>query len=112
MSWYYFFVIIGIFASACSQLLLKTSANKGHANWVAELLNWRVMLAYAIFFCSMLVNTIALGHGVRVKDMPILESLGYVFVPLLSFCFLHERLSKRLALSILLIGCGIIVFYF
>jgi drug/metabolite transporter (DMT)-like permease len=43
--------------------------------------------------------------------MPILESLGYVFVPLLSYVFLKERISRRMVVSILLILAGIYVFY-
>lgn len=111
MNVFYLFVAIGIFASSCSQLLLKTSADRHHSNPLTEILNPRVLLAYAIFFGSMLVNTIALGHGVKVKDLPVLEALGYIFVPLLSFLFLHEHITKRLVFSVLLIGSGICVFY-
>lgn len=111
MNVFYAFVVLGIFASACSQLLLKTSAARNHESRLAEILNWRVILGYVIFFCSMLINTIALGHGVRVKDMPVLESLGYIFVPVLSYMILHERLSSRLILGMGIIGMGIIVFY-
>lgn len=108
---FYIFVILGIFASSCSQLLLKTSADREHTSLITELLNWRVILAYTIFLGSMLVNTIALAHGVKVKDMPVLESLGYVFVPVLSFLFLKESFSRRMLCSIALIGMGIAVFY-
>lgn len=111
MNIFYFFVAFGIFGSSCSQLLLKTSADRKHTSKITELLNWRVMLAYAIFLISMFVNTIALGQGVKVKDMPILESLGYVFVPMLSYFFLHESISRRLLVSIALISAGIFVFY-
>lgn len=111
MNWFYLFVAIGIFASSCSQLLLKASADKKYTSRIAELLNWRVILAYVIFLGSMLVNALALGHGVNLKDMPILESLGYVFVPVLSYMFLHEKISFRLLISIMFIALGIIVFY-
>lgn len=111
MNIYYVIVIVGIFASACSQILLKQSAKKTHHYWIYEYLNWRVMLSYSIFFCSMVVNIIGLKNGVRLKDLPILESLAYVFVPILSFVFLSEKLTKKISMSIFIIVVGIIIFY-
>ena len=108
---YYSIVIAGIFLCACSQILLKKSADRKHKNFFASMLNWRVIVAYGIFFCSLIINITAMSKGVHLKDMPILESLGYVFVPLLSFLILKEKVSKRTILSIGLILVGIYVFY-
>lgn len=108
---WYVLVVTGIFLSACSQLLLKQSADKQHKNFIYSIVNLRVIIAYIIFFCSLIVNISAMGRGVNLKDMPILESLGYVFVPLLSFVFLKERISKWNLISILLIVIGIFIFY-
>lgn len=111
MNLFYLFVILGIFASSCSQLLLKISADKHHKSWTASILNWRVIMAYVIIFVSLLINITALGNGIYVKDLPILESLGYVFVPFLSLVFLKERISRKTMLSMVLIIVGIFVFY-
>lgn len=108
---FYILVVIGIFASACSQLLLKKSADKVHKNFIHFMLNWRVITSYAIFFGSLFINITAMSHGVNLKDMPIIESLGYVFVPLLSYFILNENVTKRTVLSIVFILTGIIVFY-
>lgn len=75
------------------------------------MLNWRVITAYAIFFVSLFINITAMSQGVNLKDLPILESLGYVFVPLLSYLVLKEKFTKRMLTSTALILIGIYIFY-
>lgn len=75
------------------------------------MLNWRVIFAYAIFFGALFINITAMSNGVNLKDLPILESLGYVFVPLLSFVILKEKIEQRTIISILCILIGIYIFY-
>lgn len=108
---YYILVILGVFACSFSQIALKRSATEEHYNTIGFFVNKKVILSYVIFLISVLINAIAVGHGVQVKDLPILESLGYVFVPMLSFMFLSERYSVRLMVSTFLILTGICVFY-
>ena len=108
---FYILVAVGVFFSSCSQILLKKSAQKNHATKVSEILNKQVIVAYSIFFMSVIFNVIALKYGIEVKDLPILEALGYVFVPLLSLAFLKERITRKSAWAILMIIGGIIVFY-
>ena len=43
-------MLAGTFFTAISQVLLKQSANKKYSNPLLEYLNWRVILAYGIFF--------------------------------------------------------------
>ena len=108
---YYVMVVLGIFACACSQLLLKTSAERHHKGLIREMLTWRVMLAYAIFFGSLLINITAMSKGVNLKDLPILESLGYIFVPVLSYLVLKEKVTIPMIISMIMILSGIVVFY-
>lgn len=108
---FYIIVIAGIFASACSQLLLKKSADRTYSSWLASMLNWRVILAYVIFFGSLVINVTAMSQGVNLKDLPILESLGYVFVPCLSWIVLKEKITRRTIISIVFILTGIVIFY-
>lgn len=111
ISFFYQLVIVGIFASACSQILLKQSADHKYRSWLSSILNWRVTLAYSIFFGSLLINITAMSRGVNLKDLPVLESLGYVFVPVLSWLFLKEKIDKQILLSMALIIIGVIIFY-
>lgn len=107
----YVLVILGIFACSCSQILLKNSAKREHKNFIASMLNWRVILAYAIFFGSMLINVAAMRKGLNLKELPALEATGYIFVPLLSAFFLQEKIGWREALAMMMIVSGIMVFY-
>lgn len=111
MSIYHWLVIIGVFVSSCSQLLLKESASIQYQSKISEILNFRVILSYAIFFCSVLLNIYCLSKGVMIKDIPIMESTGYIFVPLLSMFYLSEKITFRTILSLILIILGIVIFY-
>lgn len=108
---YYVIVIIGVFLCSAAQLMLKSSASRKHRFFAGVILNWRVMVSYGIIFSALFTNIYAMKHGVMLKDMPILEATGYIFVPLLSHLFLSERISKYNISSIVLIILGIIIFY-
>ncbi len=69
-------------------------------------------MAYAIFFLALLVNIWAMSKGVQLKEMAMLESLGYVFVPILSFLVLKEHITLRTICATLMVVLGIFVFYF
>ena len=53
----------------------------------------------------------AMSKGLLLKDLPILEATGYLFVPLLSALFLKEKLSWKTFLSMTMILVGIVVFF-
>ena len=107
----YLFVILGILSCSLSQLLLKKSARTDHSSTLYEVLNPKVFIAYAVFFCTLLVNIWAMSKGILLKEMAMLESLGYVFVPILSFVILKENISRRTICATLMVLLGIFVFY-
>ena len=107
----YFFVILGILSCSLSQLLLRKSAKAVHVSKVFEVLNPMVIIAYAVFILALLVNIWAMSRGVQLKEIAMLESLGYIFVPLLSWLFLKEVLTKRMIFAISIVISGLIVFY-
>ncbi len=108
---YYLIVIIGVFACSASQLLLKKSATVEHKSVIYEMLNWRVIFAYSIMLATLIANIYAMSKGVMLKDMPILEATGYIFVPMLSLLVFGEKLNRNSLLAIALIIIGILVFY-
>lgn len=108
---YYVMVISGIFACSLSQLLLKKSAITAYKSNIYAIVNPRVIVAYVILFGSLLINIWAMSKGIQLKEMALLESLGYVFVPLLSFLLLKEQIDRRVILGIFIIILGIFVFY-
>ena len=73
--------------------------------------NLKFLLAYFLLLLVFGVNIWAMKKGVQLKDLPVLEALGYVFVPLLSSFILEERIEYSTIWSVFLIVTGIVVFY-
>ena len=101
--------VFGVFISSVSQIILKKAAQKEYPNKIREYLNARVIFAYFIFFgatlCSIWAYTvIPLSLG------PILESAGYIFVAVLSWLFLKEKITKKKMLGLSIIIIGIIIY--
>ena len=97
--------------SSVSQVILKTSANKEHTSILKEYLNLRVILAYGMFFASTVITVVAYKH-VPLSLGPVLESSGYVFVAILSYFVLKERLTKKQLLGMVLIVAGVLIVSF
>lgn len=101
--------LISVFLSSVSQVLLKKSAAEKHEGHLREYLNWRVILAYAIFLGSTLVTVLALRY-VPLSQGGIFEATGYIYIGILSVLFLKEKLTKRKLVGMGLILAGSIVF--
>lgn len=108
---YYILVILSVFAAACAQVLLKQGARKGYTPWWRQYVNGYVIGGYAIMLAAMAVNIFAMSRGVMVKEVSIIESLSYLFVPVLSFCFFRERITWRKVCAIAVIMIGVIIFF-
>lgn len=108
---YYLIVILSVFFAACAQMLLKQGACQQYDTWWRQYINGWVIGGYAIMMGAMLMNIYAMSKGVRVQDVSIIESMSYLFVPMLSFAIFKERLTWRKVISIGVIIIGIIVFF-
>ena len=106
---YILIFLCSVFISSVSQVLLKSSANKEHGNALKEYLNPKVIVAYGMFFLATLITILAYKY-VPLSMGGILESSGYIFVAVLSYIFLHEKISKRKMLGLAGILLGILVF--
>ena len=102
-------LILSVFISALSQVLLKKSALKSYASFIREYLNFYVIPAYAIYFLAVFLDLLAL-RKVPVSFVPGAEASSYIFVLLFGRIFFKETFSKRKILATLLILAGIIVF--
>ena len=98
-----------VFISSVSQILLKKSANQKYDSKIKEYLNPRVMIAYGIFFMSSLITVFAYRF-VPLSLGGILESSGYIFVTVLGYFFLHEKVNKKKLIGLAIILAGILVF--
>ena len=108
---YYALVIFDVFIAAMAQMLLKSSSMTKHKSFIFEYLNPKVIGGYSIMVLSLLLNIYALNHGVLLKELSTIESLSYLFVPLLSFLFFKERITWRKAGAIVVIMAGVVVFF-
>ncbi|MCI5956665.1 MAG: EamA family transporter [Clostridiales bacterium] len=94
--------------SAISQLILKKAADQPKYTGVRTYLNAPVILAYALFFGCMLLNVVAL----RTLDLTVasvLEASGYIYVMVLSFLILKEKITPRRLIGNLIIILGIVL---
>lgn len=101
--------ITSVLIASISQVLLKTSANKQYKSIFREYLNVHVIIGYTLFFASTLF-AIWGYKTIPLKSGPILESLGYVFILVLSLIFFNEKLSKNKIIGTILIIAGIVIF--
>jgi small multidrug resistance pump len=93
-----------------SQILLKTSARRPHADFWAEYCNPYVIAGYGMLLVSTVLTVLAY-RTVDFKNGPIVESLGYLLVMVLSRLFFGEPLTRRKLLGNALILAGVAVFY-
>ena len=108
MNKYYFYGVLVVFVSCLSQILLKKAANKNSG--IKMIANMNVLLAYGILFVVMFINSRFIYKHISLGEISIIESFGYIFVPLFSFFLLKEKISRKELLGILLIVVGIFVY--
>ena len=108
---YYLLVIVSVLAAAGAQMLLKQGAKKEYSSVLRQYLNPWVIGGYGIMGCALLLNIFCLSHGVQVKEVSTIESLSYLFVPLLTWLFFKEKITWRKAGAIAVIMIGIVVFF-
>ena len=99
----------GVFVSSIAQILLKSSAKIERESFIKEYLNRLVVIGYLMLFASMCIGIIAY-RVVPLKYGAIIESLGYVFVMLLSAGFLKEKITRRKFIGNIIIILGIVIF--
>ena len=107
----YIIVISSVFLAACAQMLLKQGARQQYDIWWRQYVNGWVIGGYAIMFGTMMMNIYAMSRGVEVKEVSIIESMSYLFVPILSCVVFKERFTWRRVCAIIVIVSGVLVFF-
>lgn len=92
-------------------MLLKQGARQQYDTWWRQYINGWVIGGYAIMLGTMLINIFAMSRGVEVKEVSIIESMSYLFVPILSFVIFKERLTWRRVCAMAIIIVGVVVFF-
>lgn len=101
--------ILGVVISALAQILLKKSADIKRDNKIKEYLNFKTIFAYGIFFGATLCTVLAYKY-VPLSMGPILGTTEYIFVAILSYLLLKEKISKKKMLGLITIIIGVLIF--
>lgn len=110
MSKYIILLVLAVLVSSVSQIILKKSASKTYNSIFREYFNLYVIIGYGLMVVSTVLVILGL-KGVPYKNEPIIESLGYIFVMVLSNLVLGEKITKKKIIGNLLILSGIIIYY-
>lgn len=107
---YYAIAIGSVVIASVSQILLKKGAMKKYNSFLREYLNPYVISGYFLMFISLFLTMLAY-RGMDFMNVPVIEAIGYVLVPVLSYFFFREQFTKKKVIGIALILCGIFVYY-
>ena len=94
MSKYIILLVLAVVVSSVSQIILKKSASKTYNSIIKEYLNPYVIIGYGLMVLSTVLVVLGL-KGVPYKNEPIIESLGYIFVMILSNRILKEKIKRE-----------------
>ncbi len=109
---YHFVWLFSVLIASFSQVLLKVAAGRTYQSRIREYVNPFVITAYGILFMSMLLTMFALwdGHNVNYSSSAIIQSMEYVFIPVLSMLILKEKIGRRKVIGMLFIFAGSLIF--
>ena len=111
INWWILLIALSATVASFAQVLLKKSANEKHKNVLEEYLNWKVICGYGLMFVGMFLTIIAYSKGVQYKNGHIMESIGNIWVVILSYLFFREPITRNKVLGNALILAGIVIFY-
>ncbi|NLB19791.1 MAG: EamA family transporter [Clostridium sp.] len=97
------------FIASIAQILLKKSALRNHSSIIKEYLNAYVLIAYGLIFSTMM-SLVYVYKFIPLSLGPIIESTGYIFVSILGYYYLGEKMTTKKMLGIVLIVLGVIIF--
>lgn len=108
---YILIALLSVFLAACAQMLLKRATRYEYAHWWRQYVNGWVISGYMVMFLTMVVNIWCMHNGLQLKELSVIESMSYLFVPLLSWFLFDEHINRRKALAIGIIITGVIIFF-
>lgn len=101
--------LLGVIVSSFAQILLKKSAIKQQKNKIKEYLNFKTIIAYSMLFSATFCSMFAYKY-VPLSMGPILGTSEYIFVAILSYIFLKEKINRKKLLGLIIIVLGILIY--
>lgn len=102
-------LLLGVFLSSISQIMLKKAALRNYESKLQEYLNPLVISAYTIFFATTFLSIYAY-KGIPLSMGPMLEATSYIYVTIFGVAIFKEKISPRKLLALILIIGGILVY--
>jgi len=106
---YSLILLIGVFISAISQVLLKKAALKKYKYKFEEYLNPLVIFAYIMFVGTTLLSVLAYRE-IPLSMGPVLEATSYLYVTYFGVKIFNENINKKKIMALTLIIVGILVY--
>lgn len=102
-------LLLGVFISAISQVMLKKAAMKTYPCRLREYLNPLVIFAYVLFVGTTFLSILAY-RVIPLSVGPILEATSYLYVTIFGVTIFHEKLGVKKIIALALILGGITVY--
>lgn len=102
-------LLVGVFLSAVSQVMLKKAAMRQYSSRLREYLNPLVIFAYTIFVGTTFLSIYAY-KGIPLSMGPVLEATSYIYVTIFGVTIFKEKLNWRKLAALVLIVAGIVVY--
>ena len=102
-------LLLGVFISAMSQVMLKKAAMKKHDSVIKEYLNALVIFAYVLFVGTTFLSILAY-KGIPLSMGPILEATSYIYVTIFGVVIFKEKMNLKKVVALGMIIVGIVVY--
>lgn len=102
-------LLLGVFISSVSQVMLKKAAQKKYDSVIKEYLNPLVIFAYMLFVGTTFMSILAY-KGIPLSLGPILEATSYIYVTFFGIKIFKENINKKKCVALALIIAGICVY--
>lgn len=102
-------LLLGVFISSISQVMLKKAALKTYDSKIKEYLNPLVIVAYILFVGTTFLSIFAY-RGIPLSMGPILEATSYIYVTIFGIVFFNEKMSRKKWIALVLIITGIALY--
>lgn len=102
-------LLLGVFISAVSQVILKKAAMKKYASPILEYLNPLVIFAYMLFVGTTLLSILAY-RGIPLSLGPVLEATSYLYVTFFGVIIFKEKINRKKLVALALIIVGILIY--
>lgn len=102
-------LLLGVFISSISQVMLKKSALKTYESKIKEYLNPLVIVAYILFVGTTILSILAY-RGIPLSMGPILEATSYIYVTIFGIVLFSEKMNRKKWIALVLIISGIALY--